>query len=120
MLVENIEPPSAGGEHPARTAGRLGTQGLAEPPADSRQRRAAPPGPRQRGQMAFGGVAAAEIQGDASGQQVRLGRVARAQGVQPGGRLIRLAQQRGGHQADLVAGLDEHARRMGLPPRAAL
>ena len=76
VLVKNVEPSSAGGQHLARTASSLGPQGLAEPPADPRQRRAAPPGPGQRGQMAFGVVAAAEIQGNASGQQVRLGRVA--------------------------------------------
>jgi len=48
-------------------ASRLGPQGLAEPPADPRQRRASAPGPGQRGQMAFGVVTAAEIQGNASG-----------------------------------------------------
>jgi hypothetical protein len=101
-------------------ARRLGPQGLAEPPADPRQRRAAPPGPGQRGQMAFGGVAAAEIQGNAPGQQVRLGRVARAQGIEPGGGPVGLAQQWGRYRADLVPGLDENARRMGLPPGAPL
>ena len=120
VLVKNVEPSPAGGQHPARTARSLGAQGLAEPPADPRQRRAAPPGPGQRGQMAFGVVAAAEIQGDAPGQQVRLGRVARAKVIQPGGGPVRLAQQRGRHRADLVPRLDEHARRMGLPPGAAL
>ena len=120
VLVKNVEPSSAGGQHPVRTARSLGAQGLAEPAADPRQRRAASPGPGQRGQMAFGVVAAAEIQGDAPGQQVRLGRVARAKGLQPDRGPVRLAQHRDRYRADLVPGLDENAPRMGLPPGAPL
>ena len=70
--------------------------------------------------MTFGVVVAAEFQRDSPGQQMRLGRVAGAEGIQPGGRPVRLAEQRGRRRADFVARLDEHARRMRLPPGTAL
>ena len=65
-------------------------------------------------------VAAAEFERHPSGQQMRLGRVARAKLIQPGGRPVRLAEQWSRHRADFVARLDEHARRMGLLPGSAL
>ena len=76
VLVKNIEPSAAGGQHPARTARSLGSEGLAEPPADPGQSRTAVSGTGHRGQMVFGVVAAAEVQGNPPGQQMRLRRIA--------------------------------------------
>ena len=120
VLVQNVEPSAAGGQHPARAVRSLGSQGLGEPAGGPRERRTTPAGPGRRDQMTVGGGSTAEFQGHPPGQQVRLGRVACAKVIQPGGRPVRLAQERGGHRADFVAGLDEHARRMGPPPGAVL
>ena len=95
VLIQDVKPPTAGGQHPARMARGLGSQRLAEPAADPGQGRTAPPGPGRRDQMTVGVVPAAEVQRDSPGQQVRLRRVAGAEGIQPGGRPDGLAQQSG-------------------------
>ena len=116
VLVEDVKAAAARGQHPARAGRRVGAQRLAEPAADPRQRRTAPSAPGRRQQMTIGRGAAPEVQGDPPGQQMCLRRVGRTQGVQPGGRLIGLAQQPGRDRARCIACLDEQPRRMGLPP----
>jgi hypothetical protein len=59
--------------------------------------------------MTFGVVAAAEFQRDSPGQQMRLGRVASAEGIQLVGRPVRLAEQPGRRRAGFVTRLHERA-----------
>ncbi len=79
VLVQDLQPAAAGGQHSAWIGRRLGAQRFAEPAAGPGQRRAVPPAPRGRAEMVLGVGPAAQVQRHPPGQQVSLGDLGRAE-----------------------------------------
>ena len=85
VLVQHLQPPPARAEQAARLARRVRPERLAQPAGGPGHRRAAPPAPRDRGEMPVGLGPSAEVQGHPPGQQVRIRGVARAEFLELGG-----------------------------------
>ena len=120
VLIEDLKPASASGQHPPWIARRLRPQRFAEPAADASHGQASSPAEGRRGEMTSGEVAMSQVQCDSPGEEACLGFLARAEFSQAPGGGVRGAQQLTRDCSGRVVRLDEHEPRVSLPPGAAL